>query len=72
MLRNHIYTVDTASEITLLGVSAVAIRPHGGGQIKNSEIIILPALFTCGMALVDSVSDDQGRMPACVLTHNLA
>ncbi|KAK9895050.1 NicO-domain-containing protein [Cystobasidium minutum MCA 4210] len=46
---------DTASEITLLGVSAVAIRPHGGGQIKNSEIIILPALFTSGMALVDSL-----------------
>lgn len=50
-----LYAVDTASEVTLLGVSAIAVRPSGGGQISNGEIIILPALFTCGMSLVDSV-----------------
>jgi high-affinity nickel-transport protein len=41
---------DTASEIALLGVSALA-RAKG---IPSSEIIILPLLFTAGMTAVDS------------------
>ncbi|SCV73930.1 BQ2448_6360 [Microbotryum intermedium] len=54
---------DTASEITLLGISALArrqslskdgtIRPG----IKTSEILILPLLFTAGMTLVDSIDN---------------
>ncbi|ORY77254.1 high-affinity nickel-transport protein-domain-containing protein [Leucosporidium creatinivorum] len=43
---------DTASEITLLGVSALAGSGHSA--IPNSQIIILPLLFTAGMTLVDS------------------
>lgn len=45
---------DTASEISLLGISALA-QTAGKGNIAASEIIILPALFTAGMSLVDSV-----------------
>jgi high-affinity nickel-transport protein len=41
---------DTASEIALLGVSALA-KARG---IPSSEIIILPLLFTAGMTVVDS------------------
>ena len=43
---------DTASEITLLGVSALARK--GSGAIATGEIILLPLLFTAGMTLVDS------------------
>ncbi|KAK4051698.1 hypothetical protein OIO90_004648 [Microbotryomycetes sp. JL221] len=42
---------DTASEITLLGVSAIA-STH---DVPRSEILILPFLFTAGMTLVDSL-----------------
>lgn len=45
---------DTASEISLLGISALA-QNSGSSSIAASEIIILPALFTAGMSLVDSV-----------------
>ena len=48
------FAFDTASEIALLGVSAIAQTTSGGG-IANSEIIVLPALFTAGMSLVDTV-----------------
>lgn len=40
---------DTSSEITLLGISALAHR-----DIPTADILILPLLFTAGMTLVDS------------------
>ncbi|GAA5974537.1 hypothetical protein JCM11641_002080 [Rhodosporidiobolus odoratus] len=43
---------DTASEISLLGVSALAKGTH---HIPSSTIILLPLLFTAGMSLVDSL-----------------
>ncbi|KAF8324757.1 high-affinity nickel-transport protein-domain-containing protein [Cantharellus anzutake] len=47
---------DTASSIALLAITALAKkRPDGRGTIKQSEIIVLPLLFTCGMTLVDSI-----------------
>lgn len=60
---------DTASEIALLGVSALAKSPSTSSQststsatgIPNGEIILLPLLFTCGMALVDSL-DSVGML----------
>ncbi|KAM0790058.1 hypothetical protein ACM66B_005386 [Microbotryomycetes sp. NB124-2] len=42
---------DTASEITLLGVSAIA----SSHDVPRSEILLLPFLFTAGMTLVDSL-----------------
>ncbi|KAM0754544.1 NicO-domain-containing protein [Meredithblackwellia eburnea MCA 4105] len=44
---------DTSSEIALLGVSALA--KTGEHPIPNSDIIILPLLFTAGMSFVDSL-----------------
>ncbi|KAH8923916.1 NicO-domain-containing protein [Atractiella rhizophila] len=47
---------DTASEVTLLGVSALARRDDTtGSPIAASNIVILPLLFTAGMSLVDSL-----------------
>ncbi|GJN92761.1 hypothetical protein Rhopal_005799-T1 [Rhodotorula paludigena] len=44
---------DTASEISLLGISALASAgPH---KIPAGEIILLPLLFTAGMTAVDSL-----------------
>ncbi|BGP18064.1 hypothetical protein JCM10213_008400 [Rhodosporidiobolus nylandii] len=43
---------DTASEISLLGVSALAKGTH---HIPSSTIILLPLLFTAGMSAVDSL-----------------
>ncbi|BGP56763.1 hypothetical protein JCM8202v2_004393 [Rhodotorula sphaerocarpa] len=43
---------DTASEISLLGISALASGQH---HIPPSEIIILPLLFTAGMTAIDSL-----------------
>ncbi|SGY19283.1 BQ5605_C014g07603 [Microbotryum silenes-dioicae] len=54
---------DTASEITLLGISALARRQSISSDgslragIKTSEILILPLLFTAGMTLVDSIDN---------------
>lgn len=45
---------DTASEVGLLGVAALA-QSQAGDNVPASYIIVLPVLFTCGMALVDSV-----------------
>ncbi|KAK4051024.1 hypothetical protein OIV83_003153 [Microbotryomycetes sp. JL201] len=42
---------DTASEITLLGVSAIA----SSHAIPRSQVLLLPFLFTAGMTLVDSL-----------------
>lgn len=47
---------DTASSIALLAITALAKkRSDGRGTINQSDIIVLPLLFTCGMTLVDSV-----------------
>ncbi|GAA5855553.1 hypothetical protein JCM5353_006025 [Sporobolomyces roseus] len=43
---------DTASEISLLGVSALASGRH---QVAPGQIILLPLLFTAGMSAVDSL-----------------
>ncbi|GAA6030432.1 hypothetical protein JCM8097_009105 [Rhodosporidiobolus ruineniae] len=43
---------DTASEISLLGVSALAKGTH---HIPAGQIILLPLLFTAGMSAVDSL-----------------
>ncbi|GAA6004137.1 hypothetical protein JCM10207_002444 [Rhodosporidiobolus poonsookiae] len=43
---------DTASEISLLGVSALAKGTH---HIPSAQIILLPLLFTAGMTAVDSL-----------------
>ncbi|GAA5977290.1 hypothetical protein JCM10908_004926 [Rhodotorula pacifica] len=43
---------DTASEISLLGISALASGKH---HIPSSQIIILPLLFTAGMTAIDSL-----------------
>ncbi|GAA5880234.1 hypothetical protein JCM8547_004783 [Rhodosporidiobolus lusitaniae] len=43
---------DTASEISLLGVSALAKGTH---HIPSGQIILLPLLFTAGMTAVDSL-----------------
>lgn len=48
---------DTASEIGLLGVSALAQTGTGDEALPSSNIVILPLLFTAGMSLVDSVRD---------------
>ena len=45
---------DTASEVGLLGVAALA-QSQAGDSVPASYIIVLPVLFTCGMVLVDSV-----------------
>ncbi|GAA5888498.1 hypothetical protein JCM5296_000652 [Sporobolomyces johnsonii] len=44
---------DTASEISLLGISALA--RSGSSQIPIAQIILLPLLFTAGMTAVDSL-----------------
>ncbi|ORY68058.1 high-affinity nickel-transport protein-domain-containing protein [Leucosporidium creatinivorum] len=44
---------DTASEISLLGISALAGSGHSA--IPRHQIILLPLLFTAGMTLVDSL-----------------
>ncbi|GAA5860214.1 hypothetical protein JCM1840_002824 [Sporobolomyces johnsonii] len=44
---------DTASEISLLGISALA--RSGSSQIPTAQIILLPLLFTAGMTAVDSL-----------------
>ncbi len=47
---------DTASSIALLAITALAKkRSDGRGAINQSDIIVLPLLFTCGMTLVDSI-----------------
>ncbi|GAA5906459.1 HoxN/HupN/NixA family nickel/cobalt transporter [Sporobolomyces salmoneus] len=43
---------DTASEISLLGVSALASGRH---DVSPGQIILLPFLFTAGMSAVDSI-----------------
>ncbi|GAA6015519.1 hypothetical protein JCM11491_004380 [Sporobolomyces phaffii] len=43
---------DTASEISLLGVSALASGRH---HVSPGQIILLPLLFTAGMSAVDSL-----------------
>ncbi|GAA5980144.1 hypothetical protein JCM5350_001778 [Sporobolomyces pararoseus] len=43
---------DTASEISLLGVSALASGRH---EVSPGQIILLPLLFTAGMSAVDSL-----------------
>ncbi|GAA5934517.1 HoxN/HupN/NixA family nickel/cobalt transporter [Sporobolomyces koalae] len=43
---------DTASEISLLGVSALASGRH---DVSPGQIILLPLLFTAGMSAVDSL-----------------
>ncbi|GAA6062559.1 hypothetical protein JCM10212_004120 [Sporobolomyces blumeae] len=43
---------DTASEISLLGVSALASGRH---RVAAGQIILLPLLFTAGMSAVDSL-----------------
>lgn len=43
---------DTASEISLLGISALASGQH---HVPSREIIILPLLFTAGMTALDSL-----------------
>ncbi|GAA5873755.1 hypothetical protein JCM3774_000161 [Rhodotorula dairenensis] len=43
---------DTASEISLLGISALASGQH---HVPPSQIIILPLLFTAGMTAIDSL-----------------
>ncbi|GAA5822526.1 hypothetical protein JCM11251_006368 [Rhodosporidiobolus azoricus] len=45
---------DTASEISLLGVSALAKGTH---HIPSGQIILLPLLFTAGMTAVDSLDN---------------
>ena len=42
---------DTATEVALLGISAAS----GAGGMPIALILILPALFTAGMSLVDTV-----------------
>ncbi|GAA5952511.1 hypothetical protein JCM21900_003400 [Sporobolomyces salmonicolor] len=44
---------DTASEISLLGISALA--RSGSSRIPTAQIILLPLLFTAGMTAVDSL-----------------
>lgn len=44
---------DTASEISLLGVSALAAGDKYG-RLPHSQILVLPLLFTAGMTFVDS------------------
>ncbi|KAF8500611.1 high-affinity nickel-transport protein-domain-containing protein [Gautieria morchelliformis] len=46
---------DTASSIALLAVTALAKKGVGGPSIAQGDIVILPFLFTAGMAIVDSV-----------------
>lgn len=47
---------DTASSIALLAVTALAKKnSNGQGTIAQSNIIVLPLLFTAGMTLVDSI-----------------
>ncbi|BGO93271.1 hypothetical protein NBRC10512_006184 [Rhodotorula toruloides] len=44
---------DTASEISLLGISALASSsPH---RLPSAQLILLPLLFTAGMTAVDSL-----------------
>jgi nickel/cobalt transporter (NiCoT) family protein len=55
----HMYAVgllfglgfDTATEVALLGISAVS----GAGGMPLVYILVLPALFTAGMSLIDTV-----------------
>lgn len=44
-------TLDTATEIALLGIAAV----QGSQGVSIWIILCLPLLFTCGMALTDSI-----------------
>ncbi|BEJ09884.1 hypothetical protein CcaverHIS641_0607990 [Cutaneotrichosporon cavernicola] len=46
---------DTASSIALLALSAIATRGPNGQAIAHGRIVILPFLFTVGMALVDTL-----------------
>ncbi|MCI4340646.1 MAG: HoxN/HupN/NixA family nickel/cobalt transporter [Thermoplasmata archaeon] len=44
---------DTASEITLIAISVVAVAGFGA-SIPLYVVLVLPLLFTCGMVLVDT------------------
>ena len=44
---------DTASEITLIAISLLAVAGLGGA-IPAYVVLVLPLLFTCGMVLVDT------------------
>ncbi|BGP26130.1 hypothetical protein JCM10295v2_005073 [Rhodotorula toruloides] len=44
---------DTASEISLLGISALA--PSDPHRLPSPQLILLPPLFTAGMTAVDSL-----------------
>lgn len=57
---------DTASSIALLAVTALAKKNSSGqGTISQSDIIVLPLLFTAGMTLVDSID-------SCVMLYSYA
>ncbi|KAK0464438.1 NicO-domain-containing protein [Desarmillaria tabescens] len=49
------FRFDTASSIALLAVSALAKKRSDGTTIPPGDIVILPLLFTAGMAMIDSL-----------------